>query len=589
MKLATIILYLVSFAFYFVISYNTPRVGDDNMYLTKYYQGVDVPDGKYGTWESVQLAGNTFQRSNEMAWWEFQNDTGRFMDFVCGWHLIPYPKIVFSIASALVWLMLMHLIWMVSGASAKWRLSIFAWSYFVLLQNDATLWMGGTSAYLWPVAWSLLLVPVFLASRLDEPALQKRNWWMWIVVPIFGFCGGGWHEIIGVPICFLLALFWVKRIVATRRIEINGKLILSFFFGLASLVVVFAPSSLARFDRQSSSSFAYMALIKCMALANTILFNPVGLIAIAVLVVMLVRKRNRSMVINRCGYWILMLVFMIGIVCVLGEGADRTSWPVTVLALIILLRLIPFETLNPRCARAFSIIGVGAAMLTFVYSLYGVYNTRIDHENAVADWYNGKDDLCATPDNPDSLLGFLFDRSLPARSLVWFGPTSTQNMNPALAAKFNRKILLGLPADALEAFGNGAKFCTSERALNCGSDKIWYSDPSLDIVVRPMDDSENLPYGKELSANITYSTQPGFNMSKLWDIMSYDFRRFSGGASIFKVSNFYQTFSRDVIYSTLYKSKLAKAFVVNTETGRYLIVQHNRFCNRESITSIDVK
>ena len=144
MKIKVTLLYLISFAMYFVVSYNTPRVGDDNMYLTKYYADVEVPAGEYGTWHSVSLAGDTIQRSFKMAAWEFKYDTGRFMDFICGWHSIPYPKIIFSLASSFVWVMLLHLIWLVSGKSEKWRMPIFMWSYFLLLQNDATLWMGGS-------------------------------------------------------------------------------------------------------------------------------------------------------------------------------------------------------------------------------------------------------------------------------------------------------------------------------------------------------------------------------------------------------------------------------------------------------------
>ena len=370
---------------------------------------------------------------------------------------------------------------------------------------------------------------------------------------------------------------------------LSGRMLQTFFFGLASLVVVFAPSSLARFDRQSAASFAYTLLIKSMSLANTVVFNPVVLLAIVIIGIMLLRKNLRVRLFEQCGCWLLMFVFMIGIVCFLGEGAERTSWPVTVLALIILLRLMPLDRLQMKLSVLVTSMGIGLAVLTFAYSTYGVVRTRVEHENAVEAWRINDTDLCAIPDNPDSLLGFLFDRSLPARSLVWFGPTSTKNMNPALAAKYNRKVLLGLPADTLTAFGNGASFCAEERRLKIG-DEEWFADPDHDILVRPLGNKGcELDYGKELTCKINYQIRPGLSYKKFTDILRYDLDRFAGGMALFKTSNFFQTFSRDIIYATIYASSAAKGFTVKTDAGWYLIVQNNRFNNRNQIESIVVR
>lgn len=297
----------------FVLTALTPLLADDFPNLRGFYRLSPLAPGQFPTWETFVGVPDFWENLFRLTWEHWSgagaslvDNTGRFAAAFLLRFLVGMPHWLFAALNATVWVWLTWCVWRLGGRSRRWLGATAAAMFVFALNWDACLWVSGACNYLWPMAWTLALALLFLRPRLGESVFVWRNVWMVSLLPL-GFLAAGGHELIDLPICLTLTVYWLREM-ARGRFTINGRLLLTVGFGLGALAVVFAPAALGRAGNLRNFFPEGQVLVPAaramMAAARCAVANPLLVAMAGVTVVALVWRRRLAL--NERAWWTLL-------------------------------------------------------------------------------------------------------------------------------------------------------------------------------------------------------------------------------------------------------------------------------------------
>ena len=568
----------------FVLTAMTPLLADDFPNLRGFYRLSPLAPGQFPTWETFvgvpDFWGNLFRLTWEHwsgAGASLVDNTGRFAAAFLLRFLVGMPHWLFAALNATVWVWLTWCVWRLGGRSRRWLGATAAAMLVFALNWDACLWVSGACNYLWPMAWTLALALLFLRPRLGESVFVWRNVWMVSLLPL-GFLAAGGHELIDLPICLTLTVYWLREM-ARGRFTINGRLLLTVGFGLGALAVVFAPAALGRAGNLRNffpegevlvpAARAMMATARC-AVANPLLVAMAG-----VTVVALVWRRRLAL--SERAWWTLLAGWLtVALTGLLSDGRARAAWPAAVAGLLMVqtalpaVRRVPWgrwrgrltATLVALAGRAVARAGGMTALRTAVLG------------RAVAAWRANPDCVMREPTVRVWRPLAWFDRTwLPSFFLEWGGGEESCN-TPAVAWFYGKPFCLLLDADTWTLLYERDAFIAPENRLACPG--AWYTRADADLVVAPLPKGTSLRPGTTLLVIPTYRDAPA-PLSPLEVIRSRILRR--GWAEFSEISPEQEMASGYRLWG----------FVLGTPHGDYVVARHNRAISREKIAELRIE
>lgn len=562
---------LVTFGLYLglaIIFWRTPLFSDDYLNADDFYQGCALrQDGEFD-WTTFVGSQNKVTRLYGAVKAHYMTDNGRIIPAVFVRLFSPAPRVLFAIVGSLFFWLLVTCIRSISGVSRAWEAAITGIAFFTLLQEDAVIWLTGSMAYAWPMSWTLVCVWIFTRSKLTEAPLGRNGFWMWILMPLMFVAALG-HEVIGVPLGAVAAIYWLYDIWRYRRLRFNGRLLMSIGYALGLIALVFSPGTMQR--SAAASSVGYIMLSKICVVTYGLVVNPWFYVAAFVLVMLL--KRRRHLWDTSSAWFLIAFIFELALVAVFGTIAPRAVWPLIVVTMLCSLTLLKKLNFNwGKYHLPISCICLAFGALTVLSTMFSTEIKRNKIISALACWRNSSYEVCVVPPETGWFGDFLFDRSFPVReTIIWGQSGYGGKWNKALARLNGKKMLYGITAQQGELLMRDDFALNEENLL--AKDSEWYYYPSAECLVsRCTEETPNGGYSCELESIAGRSL-----IDVLVDSFTLRFMENSGGAGLFCTSSFSAAFLRDVIYATIYAHRPFDGFVAEFPSGRYVVLSCNRF------------
>ena len=569
-----------AFACLFWASWKTPYYCDDNTYRLEYCHGPNGGVSGFGDACEYATVGGKIQNLVRVGCHHYTHENGRFATAIPLRLFVGCPRWIYAVVNALMFVLLCWLIWLHTGLGEKWRVPILFSGCLFLLKSDAVFWLAASINYLWPAVLVLTLVQLFKRDRFTH---GRHLFW---TVP-FSFVAAGGHEIVSVPVCLILAVYWLRQWFEARCLFLNGRFAMSFAFGLGAITVFLSPvSPLFRAGYESASSTAYLVLCKLFTLVNCFLGSPF-LVPLLVVAAWLLRKHGHSYFSGCRGYWMLFLIVLLGFTVVFGNICTRSAWPVNVVSMVVFFIVAPKALVSCRKFKSVSV---------FIVCLLGVMtllNTAIAaeingrrHIRALADYFGRDNGIYVIPERCDWLFGLLCDRTIDPRSVVQVGHGATcTNVN--YAKVLGRPVIIGLFVREYEAIESGRLF--SPDAI-FSSDGKWYALDGIDLLAyKGLPTNETYNVCKDIQARITYQGLPcpmPLYMKYVALIAVERARDCAGGIGLFAPQQFMEKLIRDVLYTSAYLKNPQRGFYYRHQDQVYRVYIHNHFADRSRIVNV---
>lgn len=569
-----------AFACLFWASWKTPYYCDDNTYRLEYCHGPHGGVSGFGDTCEYDTLGEKAKNLLRVGWHHYTHENGRFATAIPLRLFVGCPRWLYAAVNASMFVLLCWLIWLHTGLGGKWRIPILFAGCLFLLKSDAVLWLAASINYLWPAVLVLTLVQLFKTDRFTH---GRHLLW---TVPL-SFVAAGGHEIVSVPVCLILAVFWLRQWIEARRIFLNGRFAMSFAFGLGAITIFLSPvSPLFRAGYESASSTAYLVLCKLFTLVNCFLGSPF-LVPLLVIAVWLLWKRGFSYFSARRGYWMVFLIVLLGFTVVFGNICARAAWPVNVVSMIVFFIVVPDALAKCKKLRLVSVVIVcllGA--ITLLNTAIAAEINGRGHLAALADYLKRDNGIYVIPDRCDWLLGLLCDRTIDPRSVVQVGHGATCT-NGNYAKVLGRPVIIGLFARENEAMESGRLFAPDAVILSEGE---WYAIDGVDLIAcEGLASNETYNICKPIQAKISYQGLPlpsGRYVSHLAQMIADRACRCSGGIGLFSSQEFMEMLIRDVLYTSAYLKNPQRGFHYRHGNQIYRVYIHNHFADRSHIVNI---
>ena len=537
------------FAGVFLPSWRTPYFCDDNTYRLEVLHGPDpLRIGCAGGMESdfpafTQKIANLAHCGLE----HYRKENGRFLCAVPLRLFVAVPRWAYAAFNGAAFVFICLLAWRLTGLSDRWLCAVAAASVFSLLKADAVLWLAASINYLYPIVFVLYLASVFVADR-----NVSKSAWLFAA----SFLAAGGHEIISVPVCVVLCMWWARRCMAERRLTMDGRSLMSLGFFLGTAAIFLSPASpIFRANAEASSSMAYKVLCKVMTLSFCSLGSPFFLPTCIMLVLAALLPRYRCVFSGRSGWMALLWAVIMLFTLAFGTICARASWPANVMTMLLFFAMLPKFTAGwrPCIKRTAAFMMCVLALATLVNTAISSHVHHAAYESAMANYSSDENDIYRIHDRCDWLFGFLFDRSVPPLGIVQVAD-GEDCTNGIFARLLGRRRIIGLHNQEADAVKDLSKFCIPENRLE-GVEGEWYSVPGRDLLVSPMAASSDGSAAGVWRANVEYRGFPpasGEYVRLLREILVQNLKDNLGGWPILRTMIVFEDSVRDVLYTSLY-------------------------------------
>lgn len=569
-----------AFACFFWASWKTPYYCDDNTYRLEYCHGPHGGVSGFGDNCEFATIGEKIQNLVRVGWHHYTHENGRFLTAIPLRLFVGCPRWIYALVNASMFVLLCWLIWLHTGLGEKWRVPILFAGCLFLLKSDAVFWLAASINYLWPAVLVLTMVRLFKTDRFTH---GRHLLW---TIPL-SFVAAGGHEIISVPVCLILAVYWLRQWIEARRLFFNGRFAMSFAFGLGAITIFLSPvSPLFRAGYESASSTAYLVLCKLFTLVNCFLGSPF-LVPLLVIAAWLWWKRGLSYFTGHRGYWMLFLIVLLGFTVLFGNICARSAWPVNVVSMIAFFIVVPESLATCRKFKSVSVL------IVCVLGVVTLLNTAIAaeingrrHVRALADYFNRDNGIYVIPERCDWLFGLLCDRTIDPRSVVQVGHGATCT-NGNYAKVLGRPVIIGLFARENEAIESGRLF-SSDAVFS--SDGEWCAIDGVDLIAcRGLASNETYNVCRPIQAVITYQELPlplGQYVEFATQMAFERAIQCCGGVGLFSPQEFTEMLIRDVLYTSAYLKNPQRGFHYRYRDQIYRVYIHNHFADRSRILNV---
>ncbi len=564
-------LYVSAWVAFFALTALTPIFADDFGNLAGFYRHAPLSSGQAPTWRTFfgvpDLLGNLLA----LTWAHWNGETGRFAAAFLLRLTAGMPHWAFAMLNATAWVALWGAVCRLCGVTRRWEPLVLALGFVVALSMDACLWMAGACNYLWPMAWTLALACAFPARRLGESVFARRNLWMAALLPL-GFVAAGGHELLAVPVCLGLAVYWVREM-ALGRFAVTGRLLLTVGFGLGALAVVFAPGSLERAGGGAffmpDAQFLFSVARKGMAYLRCCVANPLLPVVTALSAVAAIRRVRFPLPAR--AWWVLLFGWLaVFATCALADGSGRTGWPVSVLTLMMALVLAPAFAPQGWARARVPLTALAAALAVTVVGVTAAGSVIKARETEAL--------LRAWAANPHHAACYREPRALPVPG--WFDRSWERLVewgvgvpwtNPAVARFYGKPFCLMAEPIVWDEVYRRDTFCVPANRLPCG----WYAQEDADVLVLPLPRDSAFAPGERLSGKPTYRDLP----PPLTAVARIRKRILREGWASFSLASPEEEMRRGAPLS---------GYVLGTAHGAYAVLRHNRNIPRASIVAISL-
>lgn len=567
------------FLYYFFIgiciffsAYLTPLVADDIMYQMQYCHGFDSVN--IGSCCEFATISSWFGNIWDVFGWHYQHENGRF--------LLSIPLRVFAGIShywyacfiTALFLLFLNYLWLFSGLDRNFKPIIFGIGIFVLLEKEAVFWLAGGINYLFPVTCTMFLASRFCCEKSQGYVLSRKMISFWLLLPLSILMAGG-HEIISVPVCLLLCVYWLRKIWTERRLPVDGRLLLTIGWGIGTVIMFLSPvSPLYRASAGSSATFTYRILCLLGVLAHSSVGNPLFVIVLCWLAYWGWRCPNK---ISGRVFWLVILFGFLFIFTVFfGNTSSRTVWPLNVVVVMVFFALMnkttgvyyrPYCLLSVTCSLGVCANTLFASILNFQKTTQQESELRYSRNN-----------LCMMPGRADWIFGFMFDRSAGSGIVPLFHGKFGCG---GLSRKYGLQYVAGLPKKEFDFLRGSGLLHSRHHLLH-----DWYASSDCNIIISKVKPGESYKPGDALSASVEYSGNAESLGRILERIILGNFSQYSGGVAVFETRNWWNATVRDFLYATVYRKLPLKGIVVQTDVGPCKVLWHNKNSDRSQITKI---
>lgn len=569
------------FATLFWTAFKTPYLADDFGNMAGYYRLAPLEPGATPTLETFLSVPDCLSNLVREVKTHWRHETGRFQSALWLRVLAGMPRWLFALVCAAAWLALFGGIWRMAGLAARDFAPCALASAAFTLNADAGLWLSGTANYLVPAVVTMGGVALFRCAKLGESVRAVRNLWMPVLLPVGVFLGGG-HELISLPVCLTLAVYWTGRLVR-RDLRVDGRLLLSVGYGIGSALLVFAPSTLSRAGGVAyfapDAPLLYSAARKAMALIRCCTTNPLLVFALVGTALAIVNPNVRRRLPPSRG---LMLAFgcaLLVATCGLCDGRNRQGWPMSVAAMLMASALYAFFRAGRGRLAAFDASRAGTVFRAAL-CLVGVVVCTCTCASTVrrarafdaglAQWKSDPcgvfllDGLAAVP-----RFGW-FDRSFEGGAVFGIGEPWH---NPALARFHGRTVMVGLwEADRRILLDDPARGEPLPRVPS------WRATAGRDLLYSftVPEEAAALPAGTPLTVQPSYADVPprlGVFARLRNRMLREHWAPFSCAAPADEMNG----------------GTPLRGFVMDTPHGRCCVVLHNHHIPRANIRALEIK
>lgn len=462
----------------------TPIACDDFWLRVLYYKNYPLAPGAEPSLYEYSLAWPTIAEVIRYVKTSYLTWMGRFDFFVLSIVVPGLPHWLFSVLNGIVWSLLLYGIGKLMKLSFR-QFIVMAFASFALLLNyDATLWLVGSIAYLWPVTWTVWAVVAFTMPWMKKSALSLRGAWLWVGLPIAFVVAGG-HELISAAIGLILVVHWTMRISGERRLPVDGQFVASLGYALGSFALVFAPGSLQRAQSAGMLDRALSAQLLGRGLAAIDVFvaNPVVLVCLFAVVFMFAYRKFRSKL-SRLDCFVF-LVFLFSFLVTVGVfgagGGDRAVWMLWFCTFLVVMAVGRICLVNVKAPVRNMVLVVVcfAGVAVYVSTLVNGVVKKRELMSAVEEWMAGKTKVFVRDKSHQSVARCWLDRSISRDFYVAIG-CNVKALNSSLALYYHRPNCFALGLEEYKSiFVDGSIFDAANELENLPG---WYSRPDLDVI-----------------------------------------------------------------------------------------------------------
>ncbi len=561
----------VLFVVVLLFSWLLPRQADDIGYFFHFYRNNPLPAGTSPTWSSFFSTPDMWSNLCQITWEHYLGESGRFTTAFLLRLFAGMPNGVFEVANSLMWVWLCFMMWKLVGRAGKWRWLFVALFILCCVHVDAGIWFAGSINYLWPFTFTLATFLYIFRAEVLLQRLSIRTVWQLLLLP-FGFILAGGHELISIVACLLLAVYWLIRI-KEKNFRIDGQFLLTFGYGLGALALVFAPASL---HRATASGFLvfdvqvlYSVVQKGYGVYRFLCINPFAIVSVVVISLGFLFRRSVREKLDTGSRWLL-LASIIGIFVTLIflDTSKRTGWCATAMAFIACARILP--SFFPRkFLRGFSWVCYALCAVTVLATSYVLFGQRESLRRAVAEWRTSSGNIIRMPDKcAIPHMGFFVrDSQIPSiiygLGLPW--------INPQMAKFYGKDACIAVEDFLYDNLYLVDKVCLpSNKVENCPG---WYFVSGQRGLIFPLPAESTCEEGSELRGEYTYSVPVSFG-------------------SMFTYTHYLVKKGRFPLFSLkglLTRKETFSGFVLNTQHGKYIVLDADPEALRESIKGITFK
>lgn len=311
----------------------------------------------------------------------YSGTNGRLADLVPELFAGLLGKTAFNVCNALVFALMAHLV----SLLATGRRSLLGLSSFLAIvgtcypvPGETMLWMAGSANYMWAITLSLALV-----LALKHAQGKPLGWGDALLWLLFGFVAGGFNEATSLGFlggfmlfCAFNHRFFDRRFVVTVMGYALGIMLIASSPGMWNRVATDITTNIGPDDLFASRWHIFIEKMWRFYLP---------LLALAVGVVLLLRRRGREAL--RQSVWTYVLLCLAMVMFALGLNHERAYSPlVTVAAIIVIGAADSLLTARWRHLRLFAvIILLGLSAFTYgrgikVLSQYKAYDEQVERE-----------------------------------------------------------------------------------------------------------------------------------------------------------------------------------------------------------------
>ena len=572
---AALLVLLLVFATVYSICDRTPYHSDDYHYMKEFYRLAPLPTGATPTWGSFLSAPEKFTHLLDETAIHYRIENGRFLTAFVERLMVGLPRGGFAFCTAAAFVLLVVL----TAGLLDVRKGLWAYAaglFAVACADHSVAWLAGIVNYLYAAVFVLLGVRLFLWPRMGESVLQLRNWPLLLAAPL-GFVLAGGHEQLSIPICLMMAVYWMREWLVRRRFAVSGRLLMSVGFGLGALAVVFAPSTLARAAGtglavpEISTLFSVVRKAKCVY--RFCLDNPAFPLALAASAGFVLSRACRKRFDERARWTLLFGWMLVLVTCAVTDGKGRTGWFVSVASVmmtVVAAREIPFFD-RKGVRRAVGAIVVLAALGVGLVTVCRTQYKAVRHVQDVETLKTSSNLLveyradCVRPIALswfDRSYNYLFTHGRPRR---WFGIETARFYGlPTCVALTKEEIAFFSRPDLPD--------CLKKFALpHCPE---WAEVPDADFLFSRCEDPGLRQPGHLLYARPTYEkgAPVKHDLRWLWNrITRADWAEFSYASPEDEMAS----------------NRVLAGFVLETPTGFYRVLEHNHFIPRVRLLALD--